>query len=121
VYKIAWLVKLAGTEDRDERSRRWSEDHGALMRAVPGLERHTVNQGPSIAEGPGAGRDAPAVDGVAYAAAGTSSIVVPRRPCASNSSLKSCGLVAASRALSNETRPAATWAYSAWSKVCIPS
>ena len=37
------------------------------MRAMPGLERHTVNRGLSIAEGPGAGREAPTVDGVACA------------------------------------------------------
>jgi uncharacterized protein (TIGR02118 family) len=67
VYKVAWLVKLAGTEDRAERSRRWSEEHSELMRAVPGLERHTVNRGLAIAEGPGAGREAPPVDGVACA------------------------------------------------------
>ena len=67
MYKIAWLVKLAGTEDREARSRRWSEEHGELMRAVPDLERHTVNRGLSIAEGPGAGREAPTVDGVACA------------------------------------------------------
>jgi uncharacterized protein (TIGR02118 family) len=67
VYKIAWLVKLAGTEDREARSRRWSEEHSELMRAVPDLERHTVNRGLSIAEGPGAGREAPTVDGVACA------------------------------------------------------
>jgi len=67
VYKVAWLVKLAGPEDRAERSRRWGEEHGALMRAVPGLERHAVNRGLSIAEGPGAGREAPTVDGVACA------------------------------------------------------
>lgn len=67
MYKVAWLVKLAGPEDRAGRSRRWGEEHGALMRAVPGLERHTVNRGLAIAEGPGAGREAPAVDGVACA------------------------------------------------------
>jgi uncharacterized protein (TIGR02118 family) len=67
MYKVAWLVKLAGTEDRDERSRRWSDEHGELMRAVPGLARHTVNRGLSIAEGPGAGREAPPVDAVACA------------------------------------------------------
>jgi uncharacterized protein (TIGR02118 family) len=67
VYKVAWLVKLAGTEDRAERSRRWSEEHSELMRAVPGLERHTVNRGLAIAEGPGAGPEAPPVDGVACA------------------------------------------------------
>ena len=67
MYKIAWLVKLAGTEDRDQLTRRCGEEHGELMRAVPGLERHTVNRGLSIAEGPGAGREAPTVDGVACA------------------------------------------------------
>jgi hypothetical protein len=41
--------------------------------------------------------------------AGTSAIVVPRRPSASSRSLKSCGLDAAMRASSTEIRPATTW------------
>ena len=67
MYKVAWLVKLADTEDRDERSRRWDEEHSELMRAVPGLERHTVNRGLSIAEGPGRDARHRPSDGVACA------------------------------------------------------
>ena len=67
MYKVAWLVKLAETGDRDELVRAWTEDHAELMRAVPGLERHTVNRGITIAEGPGAWSEAPTVDAVACA------------------------------------------------------
>ena len=65
MLKVAWLVRLSQQSDRDEAVRAWNEEHAALIRDVPGLERYTHNQTLAIAEGPGAGSDAPVIDGIA--------------------------------------------------------
>jgi uncharacterized protein (TIGR02118 family) len=65
MLKVAWLVRLSRGRDRDEVLREWNEDHAAMVRRLPGVERYTHNLTLAIAEGPGAGRDAPEIDGVA--------------------------------------------------------
>ena len=67
MIKIAWLVKLADAADRDAVARAWNEDHARLLAAVPGLERATYNRTVAIAEGPGAGTQEPAIDGIVCA------------------------------------------------------
>ena len=47
--------------------REWNGEHAQLMRAVPGLDRYVHNQTVAIAEGPGAGTEAPVIDGIACA------------------------------------------------------
>lgn len=64
MLKVAWLVRLSPTADRDSALRAWNEDHARLIGAVPGLERYTHNEALTIAEGPGAGTQAPAIDGI---------------------------------------------------------
>jgi uncharacterized protein (TIGR02118 family) len=65
MVKVAWLVRLVRRDDHDEVLRQWNEEHADLVRAVPGLERYVHNQTVAIAEGPGAGTDAPEIDGIA--------------------------------------------------------
>ena len=65
MVKVAWLVRLSQQGDHDDLLRAWNEDHAKLVRAVAGLERYTHNQAVAIAEGPGAGTDAPVIDGIA--------------------------------------------------------
>lgn len=60
MIKVAWLAKLAG----EHAERAWNEDHAGLLAAVPGLVRAAYNRTLAIAEGPGAGTQAPAIDGI---------------------------------------------------------
>jgi len=64
MLKVAWLVRLSPEADRDVAMRGWNEDHANLIRDVPGVERYTHNQAIAIAEGPGAGTQAPVIDGI---------------------------------------------------------
>jgi hypothetical protein len=64
MLKVAWMVRLSREHDRDEVRREWNEEHAGLMRALPGLERCTQNETIAIAEGPGAGVERPAIDGI---------------------------------------------------------
>lgn len=64
MLKVAWLVRLVRDGDRAAIRRAWREEHAALLRAVPGLERCADNRTVAIAEGPGAGREEPAIDSV---------------------------------------------------------
>jgi uncharacterized protein (TIGR02118 family) len=64
MLKVAWLVRLSQQADRDEVVRAWNQDHAKLIRDVPGVERYTHNQTVAIAEGPGAGTEAPVIDGI---------------------------------------------------------
>jgi hypothetical protein len=67
MLKVAWLVRLAQQGDHDDVLRRWNGEHAELVRSVPGLERYAHNQTLAIAEGPGAGTEAPMIDGIACA------------------------------------------------------
>jgi hypothetical protein len=64
MFKIAWLARLSQQADRREALRAWNEDHAKLIRDVLGVERYTHNQTVAIAEGPGAGTEAPVIDGI---------------------------------------------------------
>ena len=64
MLKVAWLVRLSPEREGDLALAAWHEDHARLIREVPGVERYTHNQTVAIAEGPGAGKQAPAIDGI---------------------------------------------------------
>jgi uncharacterized protein (TIGR02118 family) len=67
MVKVAWLVRRTPGSDRTEFRRIWNEDHARLVSAVPGVERYLHNEAIAIAEGPGAWRDEPVIDGIACA------------------------------------------------------
>jgi hypothetical protein len=67
MLKVAWLVRLTQQGDHDDLLGQWNGEHAELVRSVPGLEKYVHNQTLAIAEGPGAGTEAPVIDGVACA------------------------------------------------------
>jgi uncharacterized protein (TIGR02118 family) len=67
MLKVAWLVRLSQDANDDDVRRKWNEDHADLVTSVPGVLRYTHNETLAVAEGPGAGVEAPVIDGIACA------------------------------------------------------
>lgn len=63
MYKVAWTVRFAAGVSVDDARGRWSGEHAALARSVPGVERYVQSHSTASLGLTGVDSDRPAFDG----------------------------------------------------------